>query len=348
MIKTLKKLLTNWAVHFLIAWAAIIAFTLIPYLYHVHIWGNYIYNADGSAVSGWQYALNIKQDLFVVGLFIFLAEVVRQFLFKKYHFIVFIAGCLFAGIISFAGLYVLRPYVLEQQGKLSAIEPILYIAVYAFVYTIVRDYYHQNKNRKALRIQQSENELHALKAQLNPHFLFNALNYLYGTALKEKAPDTAQGIDLMSDMMRYTIYGMHENFVSLSDELKFIENYLQLQQVRLPEKDSIKVSTQVVSDGRLYQIAPLLLLPFIENAFKYGISMDIPCEIEVKVIATDHVLHLEVFNTIVQNRAEVKGNNTGIKNAVKRLELLYRGNYKLVQKNTGSDYKVSLSLKLNV
>lgn len=348
MIKMLKKLLTNWVIHFLIAWAVIIVFTLIPYLYHVHIWGNYIYNTDGTPVSGWQYASNINKDLFVVALFIFLAEVVRQFLYKRYHFIVFIAGCLLTGIISFAGLYYLRPYVLEQQGKLSAIEPILYIAAYAFVYTILRDYYHQTKNRKALRIQQSENELHALKAQLNPHFLFNALNYLYGTALKEKARDTAQGIDLMSDMMRYTIHGMHENFVPLSEELKFIENYLRLQHVRLPEKDSIKISTQVISDERQHQIAPLLLLPFIENAFKYGISIDSPCEVDVKVIVTEHVLYLEVFNTIVQNRAEVRGNNTGIKNAVKRLELLYPDRYRLDQKNTGSDYKVSLSLKLNV
>ncbi|PTS92074.1 hypothetical protein DBR11_27640 [Pedobacter sp. HMWF019] len=222
------------------------------------------------------------------------------------------------------------------------------MAAYAFIYAIVRDYYHQNKNRKLNRIQQADNELHALKAQLNPHFLFNALNYLYGTALKEKAPDTAEGIDIMSDMMRYTIHGMHENFVPLVEELKFIENYLKLQQVRLPEKDNIKISTQIVSDDRNHQlkIAPLLLLPFIENAFKYGISMDNQCEVQVKVIVVENELNMEVFNTIVQNRAEVKGNNTGIKNTTKRLDLLYQDSYQLDQKSTGLDYKVSFWLKL--
>jgi hypothetical protein len=348
MLTAFKKLLTNWMAHFLIMWIAITVFTLIPYLYHVHIWGNYIYNTNGTPVSGFQYATNLNKDLFVVALFIFLTEAVRQFLFKKYHFIVFIAGCLLTGMISCAGIVYLRPQVFQQQGKLSAIEPILYISVYAFVYAIVRDYYLQNKNRKLRRIQQSENELHALKAQLNPHFLFNALNYLYGTALKEKASDTAKGIDLMSDMMRYTIHGMHENFVPLVEELKFIENYLELQQVRLPEKHSIKINTKVISDDhQQHKVAPLLLLPFIENAFKYGISMDNPCEVLVKVIVVENELHLEVFNTIVQNRAQVKGNNTGIKNTIKRLDLLYPDRYKLNQENTGLDYKVLLSLKLS-
>lgn len=343
-----KKLLTNWITHFLVAWIAITVFTLIPYLYHVHIWGNYIYNTDGSPVTGLQYVSNINRDLLIVALFIFLAEVIRQFVFKKFHFIFFIAACLFAGMISSIGLFSLRPHLLEQQGKLSIIEPILVMAVYAFIYAIVRDYYHQNKNRKLNRIQQTENELHALKAQLNPHFLFNALNYLYGTALKEKAPDTAEGIDIMSDMMRYTIHGMHENFVPLVDELKFIENYLKLQQVRLPEKDSIKISTQIVSDDHNHQlkIAPLLLLPFIENAFKYGISMDNQCEVQVKVIVLENELNMEVFNTIVQNRAEVKGNNTGIKNTIMRLDLLYPDSYQLDQKSAGLDYKVSFWLKL--
>lgn len=349
MLTAFKKLLTNWMAHFLIMWIAITVFTLIPYLYHVHIWGNYIYNTDGTPVSGFQYATNLNKDLFVVALFIFLTEAVRQFLFKKYHFIVFIAGCLLTGMISCAGIVYLRPQVFQQQGKLSAIEPILYISVYAFVYAIVRDYYLQNKNRKLRRIQQSENELHALKAQLNPHFLFNALNYLYGTALKEKASDTAKGIDIMSDMMRYTIHGMHENFVPLVEELKFIENYLELQQVRLPEKQSIKINTKVISDDhQQHKVAPLLLLPFIENAFKYGISMDNPCEVLVKVIVVENELHLEVFNTIVQNRAQVKGNNTGIKNTIKRLDLLYPDRYKLNQENTGLNYKVLLSLKLSI
>jgi sensor histidine kinase YesM len=349
MLKALKKLLPNWIAHFLIMWVAITAFTLIPYLYHVHMWGNYIVNTDGTPVSGWQYATNINDDLFVVALCILLTEAVRLFLFKKYHFTVFIGGCLLTGMISCAGIVYLRPDVFKQQGKLSAIEPILYIAVYVYVYVIVRDYYLQYKNRKLHRIQQSENELHALKAQLNPHFLFNALNYLYGTALKENAPDTAQGIDIMSYMMRYTIHGMHENFVHLQDELKFIENYLQLQQVRLPAKDNIKINTQIASDdhNHQYKIAPLLLLPFIENAFKYGISMDMHCEVQIKIVVVKNELQMEVFNTIVQNRAEVSGNNTGIKNTIKRLDLLYPDSYRLDHQNNGLDYKVSFWLKLS-
>lgn len=348
MLTALKKILINWTVHFLILWIAIRAFTVIAFMYHVYIWGHYIQNEDGTPVTVLQYAINSDDRLFVVALLVFLTEAVRQFLFKKYHFFVFIAGCLLTGVISCAGIVYLRPHVLNQQAKLTVIGPILCIAAYAFIYIIVRDYYLQNRNRQLQRIQQSENELHTLKAQLNPHFLFNALNYLYGTALKEKAADTAEGIDIMSDLMRYTIHGMHENFVPLQDELKFMDNYLQLQHARLPVKDSIKISIKIVSDDFNHQqkIAPLLLLPFIENAFKYGISMDAQCEVRIKIVVAENELNMDVFNTIVQNLA-IGGNNTGIKNAIKRLDLLYPNSYRLNHKNTGLDYKVSLWLKLN-
>lgn len=349
MLMVLKKLLINWTLHFIALCIAIKAFSVIPYLYHVHIWGNYIVHVDGTPVTGWEYATNSDDRLLVAAILVFLTEVVSRFLFKKYHFIVFISGCLLTGMISSVGIVYLRPHVFKTQAVLTVIEPILYLTAYAFFYVIVKDYYFQNRNRQLQRIQQSENELHALKAQLNPHFLFNALNYLYGTALKEKAPDTAQGIDIMSDMMRYTIHGMHENFVQLQDELKFMENYLRLQQVRLPAKQSIKINTQIVSDDHNHKqkIAPLLLLPFIENAFKYGISMDTQCEVQIKIVVAENELQMEVFNTIVQNRAEVSGNNTGIKNTIKRLDLLYPDSYQLNHKNTGLDYKVSFWLKLS-
>ncbi|WP_316820043.1 sensor histidine kinase [Pedobacter gandavensis] len=349
MLTALKKLLTNWVLHFLTVWIAIKAFYVIAYLYHVHTWGNYIVNTDGTPVTGWQYATNSDNRLLVVALLVFMTEAVKQFLFKKYHFIVFIAGCLLAGMISCAGLVYERPHVFNQQAKLTLIVPILCMAAYAFIYIIVSAYYLQNRNRQLHRIQQSENELHTLKAQLNPHFLFNALNYLYGTAIKEKATNTTQGIEIMSDMMRYIIHGMHENFVQLQDEIKFMENYLRLQQVRLPLKNNIKISTQIVSYDHNHQqkIAPLLLLPFIENAFKYGISMDTQCEVQIEIVVTKNELQMQVFNTIVQNRPEVSGNNTGIKNTIKRLDLLYPNSYRLDHKNTGLDYKVAFWLKLN-
>jgi len=349
MLTDLKKLLTNWTIHLLCLWIAMKSVSVISYVYHVHTWGNYIKNEDGTFVTALQYATNPDDRLFFIAILVLLTEVVRQFLFKKYHFIFFIAACLLTGMITTAGIVYVRPHIFKQQAKLTLIEPILYMAAYAFIYIIVREYYLQSKNKQLHRIQQSENELHALKAQLNPHFLFNALNYLYGTALKENATATAQGIDMMSDMMRYTIHGMRENFVPLQDELKFMENYLQLQQLRLPVKDNIKISTQIAFDDHInhHKVAPLLLLPFIENAFKYGISMDTQCEVHIKIAVAESELEMDVFNTIVQNRAEVNGNNIGIKNTIKRLDFLYPESYRLDHKNTGVGYHVSFWLKLS-
>ena len=84
--------------------------------------------------------------------------------------------------------------------------------------------------------------------------------------------------------MRYTITGIHENFVLLENELKFIEHYLTLQKVRLPQKDSIRIDIEIQFPTTVIQIAPLVLLPFVENVFKYGISIDEPCFVHIKII----------------------------------------------------------------
>ena len=165
-------------------------------------------------------------------------------------------------------------------------------------------------------------------------------------ALNEKAPQTADGIDKLSEMMRYTISGIHENFVPLEKELKFIRHYLALQQARLPQKDSIQITVQIPSSVPALQVAPLILLPFIENAFKYGISMDDPCFIFIKIELSGTSLTMEVGNSISSTPIEIKGNNTGIKNTVKRLKLLYADKYKLQQTNSETEYNITLTLSL--
>lgn len=344
-----KKLLTNWILHFLSVSALLIFVTLVSHMFTAQLVGNAnYYNLDGTSPSVWYRVLNHKDDLLILALFTLLTEIVRQFIFKRYRHLVFGVGCLLVGLLSGIGLYYLHPFSFEQQGLLAYVKPMFFMATYTLLYVIVIDYFHQNRQQKLRRIQQTEQELNTLKAQLNPHFLFNALNYLYGTALKEKATDTAQGIDSIADMMRYTINGIHKDFVPLVEELTFMENYLHIQQVRLPERQELKIQTKIQADTLQHgeQIAPLLLLPFIENAFKYGLTMDGPCELKVSILAQDNLLQLEVFNTMVLHRTEAKGNNTGIQNTIKRLDLLYPNRYKLIQENTGINYRVSLSIQL--
>jgi len=339
------KTLCNWLLHFAVLWAGIFLFTILPYIIYTPVGKWYNPTSD----TRWEYFLHHMfkwYDLLVMAITLLLIEIGYQYVFKRYKWALYLLTCFFIGIMSFALLLTVFPERIMFQGSLHDITPVLMVAAYAFVYALVRDYLYQLRYKKAIKLQQSQNELNALKAQLNPHFLFNSLNYLYGTALAENATQTADGIDRMAEMMRYTIAGMHENFVPLTNEVKFIENFIALQQARLPVKDNIKINVQINVAQQNLKIAPLLLLPFIENAFKYGISIDSPCDISIKINVADGRLTMEVNNLVIKNHTEVKGNNTGIKNTIKRLNLLYPDDYKLECNDNGNNYTSTLSLKL--
>jgi sensor histidine kinase YesM len=345
----IRKILFNSLAHFGLVWAVINLFIVVPYIYHVNRYGNYIFHDDKTPVSAWEYFVqsSLRYDMIVVALFLLLAEVQYVYFFARLKWYLYAVGSLLVSILSFVVLVLHNPVALKLSGIWSATQPILLMTAYATVYGILRDYFYQLKHKKALQLQQTENELNALKSQLNPHFLFNSLNYLYGTALKESAPVTADGIDQLSDLLRYTITGMHTNFVPLEEEIQFINNYLALQKARLPAKEDITVDIHIAPAEPGWKIAPLLLLTFIENAFKFGISMDEHSNVNISLTINNGWLTLQVVNKIIKGHSQVKGSNTGIKSTLKRLELLYPGRYKLANSNTGTDYKVLLEVQLN-
>jgi len=344
MKSRLKQLLISWAIHAFTICAAILLYTSVMYLYRINSGAHY-YDIKGSPVTLWQYLSNHIADLALVIWFTFLVEINYQYVFRKFRWLLFIISSLMTGIISFIPLTFLNQEQISLQGIVSVIEPVLFMAMYAFIYSLIRDYHYQSQHKKDLLLQNFENELYTLKAQLTPHFLFNSLNYLYGTALKEEAHITADGVDRLSEMLRYTITGMNEDYVLITKELDFIEQYISLQKVRVSNID-IQTDICMQPDLQNLLIPPLLLLPFIENAFKYGISIDNPNPIKIKIRVEKQALDMEIYNSIVQQHAEMKGNNTGIKNTLKRLDLLYPDNYRLECKNTGTNYKVSFHLPL--
>ena len=200
---------------------------------------------------------------------------------------------------------------------------------YTVGYALVSEFFHHRLHLLKVRLKKSENELQVLKQQLNPHFLFNTLNYLYGTALKENASSTAEGIEIMSGMMRYTVTGMQETFVSLGEEIQFIEQYLYLQQVRLPLNEAQRVKVNIKAAEQPLLIAPMLLIPFVENAFKYGSSADDPSEIKIDISLAGSELKVTISNTIAAGQNSIKGTNSGLELTRKRLALLYREKHKL-------------------
>jgi len=206
---------------------------------------------------------------------------------------------------------------------------------------MARFYKNQQKYLK-LTEQKKTAELTALKHQLNPHFLFNTLNNLYALALK-KADETPEVIEKLSDILDYMLYRCNDTFVSLQKEIELIENYLSLEKIRYGKRVQITFKKNIYQDVK---IAPLLLLAFIENAFKHGVSQELKeafITIKINLEESQIIFNIENSkpNASVENNTE---HRIGLKNIKKQLELLYSGNYFLDIENTKDSYTVTLKL----
>jgi sensor histidine kinase YesM len=197
-----------------------------------------------------------------------------------------------------------------------------------------------------IRQKKVESELKALKSQINPHFLFNSLNNIYSLSMGESSKAPAAILKL-SDLMRYMLYESNEEKVALMKEVEFLENYIDLQRLRSDRRSKIEYSKDG-SPGRL-KIAPLLLLPLVENSFKHGIKGD-PAGGYVKIIINigknDLELSLENNKGKVDEIEDQENSGIGLANVKRRLELLYPEKSLLEINDTGSDFKVKLKLEL--
>lgn len=182
-------------------------------------------------------------------------------------------------------------------------------------------------------------ELLYLKAQINPHFLFNTLNSIYSLAII-KSDMTASAIVKLSGMMRYVLSEAHLETVSLQKETEYISDYIELQKLRLTESAKLHFILTGNSIGK--QVAPLMLIPFIENAFKFGVNPEKNSEISIHIDIEESHIFLFVKNDKVNDSAEQNG--LGIANTQSRLELLYPGKHELNITDTENQFSVSLKI----
>ncbi|WP_234734936.1 sensor histidine kinase [Tellurirhabdus bombi] len=201
-----------------------------------------------------------------------------------------------------------------------------------------------NRLRKAEQ-EKLATELSYLKAQINPHFLFNTLNSIYSLAI-EQSDRTAEAIVKLSALMRYVIRDAHSDLVPVTKELEYISHYISLQKIRLDDTAQIFFTTEGLPNGK--QIAPLILISFIENAFKYGVNPEEDSVIEVAISLNEKELHLYVFNKkvrVVHNEGSTSG--IGIENTKARLQLLYPNQHQLTIQDTDFTFTVDLTLRLS-
>jgi len=194
--------------------------------------------------------------------------------------------------------------------------------------------------------QRVQEELKALKAQVNPHFFFNTLNSIYSMSLDkdERLPAT---VLQLSELMRYFLYQSNEDLVPLAKEIEVLKDYIALQRIRSDEKLDIK--TVIEGDAEQQKIAPLLLIPFLENSFKHGVKGDVGATfIDLKISLNGNSLNFLLENNKGTVDVVEKNDNKGLglANVKRRLDLLYPARHHLIIQDQGKDFIVNLQLQL--
>lgn len=217
----------------------------------------------------------------------------------------------------------------------------LYLLYPTFLILVLKLYTEKQQLLK-LNEQKKTAELAALKNQLNPHFLFNTLNNLYALALK-KSNDTPKVIRKLSEILDYILYRCNKPYVSLDKELELIENYLSLEKIRYADRVKISFSKNVTGQEK---IAPLLLLTFVENAFKHGVTNEIQqAHINIAISKKGEELLFKVENSKPAMTEKLENKESiGLQNIKKQLELLYPKAYDLIIENDKSTFSANLKL----
>lgn len=204
------------------------------------------------------------------------------------------------------------------------------------------DWFGNERVQRKLETEKKDMELQFLKSQLNPHFLFNSLNNIYSLAY-QKSDKTADAVLKLSEIMRYMIYESNDSWVALSKEIEYVVSFIELQKLRFRDGAAVELSIQGEIDDQ--PIVPLILISFVENAFKHGIANDPTDPIRIKLIANQKILHFSITNKKNNfNKDDVGG--VGLNNVERRLQLLYPDRHKLNIVNTATHYTSELMLDI--
>lgn len=232
------------------------------------------------------------------------------------------------------------------KGYYDKIIPILDLLLIAvgIILAIAKKWQNEQVRIQELEQERLSSELTYLKAQINPHFFFNTLNNIYSYTLIDG--DVARkAISNLSKMMRYVLYDSQTHTTTLEREVAFIKDYIDLMKLRVTDKVKIETSFKVIKND--LPIAPMLFLPFVENAFKHGISTIEDCFIEIKLNQNGNLIVFEVINSLLSKRQSLEDSNgIGLANTKRRLDLLYPGQYELKVDSNDNTFEVMLKIEI--
>ena len=218
----------------------------------------------------------------------------------------------------------------------------LIVTGFSLAIELTFELFRQILSKQEIEAEKNKAELALYKAQINPHFLFNTLNALYGLVLT-KSDKTESAFIQFSNILKYMYAQTTSETIPVCNEIDYIRQYVDLQALRLNKHTHISFKTQTDDDQA--PIPPMILITFVENAFKYGTSSDIDCTVLIRIIVKNGQLLFETENTVMKEKKE-KTPAIGIENCRKRLELLYPGRFNLTTVQENRQYKIRLTIRL--
>ena len=325
-------------------------------LFHICLWGTWLYLTLSNTREEELYDRLILVSTFIIlehipMFFVNTEWLIPKILHKKgtttYFWILLIVIALFS-VFNQVIYDQIMPYTpslkpRKERSYFWSIVPAIFVAAISTGYALFSYVVNEEKLKQEKKQEQLQSELSFLRSQISPHFTFNILNsivYLIRSKSNLAEPVTIK----LSELMRYMLYESSDAQIPLDKELAYLNNYIELQKVRFEEDVKIEVHTEGVATTQI--IEPMLMIPFVENAFKHGVGMVLDPIIDVYLQITPSNLNFSVKNKIAPESSEDKDMSSGIglKNVKRRLELLYPNAHRLDIKNENGWFEVTLNL----
>jgi len=302
----------------------------------------------------WPFLINWTRNVLMsVGIFyLFYGHIIRTYLksngllkFFLISVVTFVAYTLLETVIEQLTIPLLFPErEINSMSKFAGWFILnMFLVGLALLILLIENWFSVQKYQQQVERERLESELKMLRFQVNPHFLFNTLNNIY-TLVYKKSDRAPEAILKLSALMRYMLYETGVDKAPLAKELEYLENFVELQRLRLVSDQRVMMRMDGDTDG--YEIAPLLLVPFIENAFKHGIRASKETVIEIDISVKEGILLFMCSNDYRPDISSQINSGIGLANVRKRLELIYQGRYSLTTGAKDNRYSVNLTITL--
>ncbi|WP_298739267.1 histidine kinase [uncultured Chitinophaga sp.] len=270
---------------------------------------------------------------------------------KKYWWLYLVSILCALAAVNYTKIVILAtfyPHVnIRGASRMMVFTPVIIFLIASIIYRLVIDKIRYEKEQKEHQAAQLAMELKFLRSQISPHFLFNVLTNLVSLARK-KSDLMEPSLIMLSDLMRYMLYDSEVKKVPLEKEVAYLKSYIELQKLRFGEDTRIETRIEIAPAGEQLNIEPMLLIPFVENAFKHGIGWIADPWISIRLIVTENCLTFTVRNKFSLNGADSKDANSGIglANVGTRLKLLYPDQHTLTVQTDADIFSTVLTLQL--